>query len=81
MRKIRHTYNLSKCSGQRYIFLTNEYEDVYFEVVGKYTPQRATNYARKIFKDNSIVITNVEIETEVYAISVEDFIKYGERIK
>lgn len=81
MRKIRHTYNVSKCYGQRYIFETNGYEDVYFEVPGKYTPERATKYARKKFDDYSIVITNVEIDSKMYAISAEDFIKYGERIK
>lgn len=81
MRKIRRTFNWSKCYGQRYNFDTKEYEDFSFEVLGNYTEKRATNYARQKFKDSSILITNVEINSEVFAISPEDFIKYGERIK
>lgn len=81
MRKIRRTFNLSKCTGSRFNYDTSEFEDFYFEVAGNYTAKRATNYARKIFKDNSIQIFNVEIESEMWAISPSDFLKYGERIK
>lgn len=81
MRRIRRTFNWSKCNGQRFNFESKEYEDFYFEVLGNYSEKRATNYARRFFKDNSILITNVEIDSKVYAISAEDFIKYGERIK
>lgn len=81
MRKIRRTINLSKCTGSRFNYETEEFEDFYFEVYGNYTAKRATNYARRCFKDNSIQIVNVEIASEMYAISLEDFIKYGERIK
>ena len=81
MRKIRRTFNWSKCNGQRFNFDSKEYEDFNFEVLGNYSEKRATNYARRIFKDNSILITNVEIDSKVYAISAQDFIKYGERIK
>lgn len=81
MRKIRRTFNWSKCTGQRFNFETKEYEDFYFEVMGKYSEKRATNYARQKFKDSSIVITNVEINSEMFAIAPEDFIRYGERIK
>lgn len=81
MRNIRRTFNLSKCDGVRFNYETKEYEDFYFEVAGNYTAKRATNYARRKFKDNSIQIVNVEIETEMYAISPENFIRYGERIK
>lgn len=81
MRKIRRTFNLSKCTGSRFNYDTQEFEDFYFEVYGNYTSKRATNFARKKYKDNSIQITNVEIESSMYAISPEDFLKYGERIK
>lgn len=81
MRKIRHTFNLSKCNGSRFNYDTKEFEDFYFEVLGNYSAKRATNYARRVFKDNSIQIVNVEIESKMYAISSEDFLKYGERIK
>ena len=81
MRKIRRTINLSKCIGQKFNYDAKEFEDFYFEVRGNYTAKRATNYARRTFKDNSIQIFKVEIQTEMYAISVDDFIKYGERIR
>ncbi len=81
MRKIRRTFNLSKCSGSRYNYDTQEFEDYYFEGLGNYTPKRATNYARRYFKDNSIQIYDVEIESSMYAVSPEIFLKYGERIK
>ena len=81
MRKIRRTFNLSKCEGMRYNYETDTIEDFFFEVYGNYTAKRATNYARKKFKDNSIQIFHGEIESSMYAISPEDFIKYGERIK
>lgn len=81
MRKIRRTFNLSKCSGTRFNYETKEYEDFYYEVYGNYTPKRATNYARRIFKDNSIQIINVEIDSAMYAVSPDVFLTYGERIK
>ena len=71
---------MSKCTGSRFNYETEEFEDFYFEVYGNYTAKRATNYARRHFKDNSIQIVNVEIASEMYAISLEDFLKYGERI-
>lgn len=80
MRHIRRTFNWSKCSGCRFNYDTKEYEDFYFEVCGNYTAKRATNYARRKFKDNSIQIVNVEIESQMYSISPENFLKYGERI-
>lgn len=80
MRKIRRTFIWSKCSGHRYNFELKEYEDFYFVVLGNYTEKRATNYARQKFKDSSILITNVEVDLEQFAISPENFIKYGERI-
>lgn len=81
MRKIRRTFNLSKCNGFRFNTETEEFEDFYFEVYGNYTTKRATNYARRLYKDYSIQIVNVEIESAMYAISPEAFLKYGERIK
>ena len=81
MRNIRRTFNLSKCTGSRFDYETGEFEDFYIELRGNYTAKRATNYIRKKYKDNSIQIFNVEIESEMWAISPEDFLKYGERIK
>ena len=81
MRKIRRTFNLSKCTGSRYNYDTKEMVDFYFEVYGNYSAKRATNFARKKFKDSTIQIFDVEIESSMYAISPEDFLKYGERIK
>ncbi len=81
MRKIRRTFNLSKCNGSKFNYDTQEFEDFYIEFPGNFTAKRATNKARKMLKDNSIQIFNVEIESEMWAISPENFLKYGERIK
>ena len=81
MRAIRRTFNLSKCTGSKFNYDTQEFEDFYIEINGNYSPKRATNYIRKKLKDNSIQIFNVEIESEMWAISPENFLKYGERIK
>ena len=81
MQKIRRTFSVSKCNGQRWNKQNKEFEDVYFEFSGNYTLERATNKARKETKDNTIVITNIEIENTMYAITTENFQKYGERIK
>ena len=81
MRKIRRTFNLSKCSGSRFNYETEEFEDFYIELEGNYTAKRATNYIRKKLKDNSIQIVNVEIESEMWAIKPEIFKQYAERIK
>ena len=80
MRKIRRTFNLSKCSGSKFNYGTKEFEDFYIELPGNYTAKRATNFVRKKYKDNTIQIFDVEIQSEMWAISPEDFLKYGERI-
>lgn len=80
MRKIGRTFILSKCNAQKFNSQTKEIEDFYFEVYGNYTPKRATIYANRKFKDDSILVFNVEQEKQYYKISVENFIKYGERV-
>lgn len=80
MRKIRKKFSLSKCYGHRFNFDTHEYEDFNFEAYGNFTEKRATNFARKNFKDSTILITKVEIESQTYAISFDDFMAYSERI-
>lgn len=80
MRKIGRTFTLSKCTGSKYNLETKEMEDFYFEIWGRYTPKRATSYANKKWKDETIVIFNVEYDEQYYKISIEDFIKYGERV-
>ena len=81
MRRIRRSINVSNCDGHKFNYETGEFEDFSFSVEGNYSTKRATNYARKQFHDSTILITNVEIEQRMYAITPEDFIKYGERIK
>ena len=81
MRKIRRSINVSNCDGHRFNYETGEFEDFNFSVYGNYTAKRATNLARKKFHDSTILITNVEIEPRTYAITPEDFMRYGERIK
>ena len=80
MRKIGRTFILSKCYAQRFNEQTQEMDDFYFEVFGDYNTKRATVYANRKWKDDSILVFNVEKEKQYYKISVENFIKYGERV-
>ena len=80
MRSIGRAFYWSKCNGQRYNYETQEFEDFAFEVLGNYTPQRATRYAQKKYKDSSITIINVELEKHYHKMSAEKFLQESERI-
>lgn len=80
MRSIGRAFYWSNCYGQRYNYETQEIEDFSFEVLGNYTPKRATGYAQKKFKDNTITIYNVEIEKHYHKMSAEKFLQESERV-
>lgn len=80
MRSIGRKFTWSKCSGQRYNYQTREMEDISFDVLGNYTEKRATNYARKFFNDDTIVIYYVELEQHYHKMSAEKFLQESERI-
>ena len=80
MKSIGRAFYWSNCDGQRYNYETKEIEDFSFRVLGNYTPQRATNYARKKFKDNTIIIYYVELEKHYHKMSAEKFLQESERI-
>lgn len=81
MRKIARSFYESKCYGQRYNKVTNEMEDVYVVLDGSIgSKEYATRQARKILKDDSVVIYNIEVDKSYYKISAENFKKYGERV-
>ena len=80
MRSIGRKFYWSNCSGQRYNYETKEMEDFSFVVLGNYTPQRATGYAQRTFKDNTIIIWNVEIEEHYHKMSAEKFLQESERV-
>lgn len=80
MRSIGRTFYWSNCYGQKYNYETQEMEDISFTVLGNYTPQRATAYAQRKFKDNTIIIWNVEIEEHYHKMSAEKFLQESERI-
>lgn len=80
MRSIGRSFYWSNCNGQKYNYETDEFEDFSFTILGNYTPIRATNYARRKFKDSSIVITNVEIERHYHKMSAEKFLQESERV-
>lgn len=76
--KIGRNVTISHCHGQRLNTNGNdppEFEDFSYDVYGCYTKERATRYARRTFGDMSIVINNVEHETEYYAMTVNDFVE------
>ena len=80
MRQIGRAFYWSNCIGQKYNYETEEFEDFSFQVLGNYTPQRATNYAHKKFKDSSIIILNVEIEKHYHKMTAEKFLQESERV-
>ena len=80
MRSIGRKFYWSKCNGQRYNYQTKEFEDFSFDVLGNYTEKRATKYAQRKYKDNSIVIFNVEIEEHYHKMSAEKFLQESERV-
>ena len=80
MRSIGRKFYWSNCVGQRYNYETKEMEDFSFTVLGNYTPQRATAYAQRNFKDNTIIIWNVEIEEHYHKMSAEKFLQESERV-
>lgn len=78
---IGRNVTVTHCNGQR-VTNTREgpvFEDFSIDVYGCYTAERATTYVRRLVKDSSIVINNVEHETHHYKMKIQDFIKYGER--
>ena len=80
MRSIGRKFYWSKCSGQRYNYETEELEDFAIEILGNYTPKRATSYAQRKYKDNTILICNVEIEEHYHKMSAEKFLQESERV-
>lgn len=80
MRSIGRKFYWSNCSGQKYNYKTKEIEDFSFIVLGNYTPERATKYAQRFFKDNTILIWNVEIEEHYHKMSAEKFLQESERV-
>ena len=80
MRSIGRKFYWSKCTGQRYNYETKELEDFSFTELGNYTPQRATKFAQRRFKDNTILICNVEIEEHYHKMSAEKFLQESERV-
>lgn len=79
--KIGRNVTISHCHGQH--LNTNvdppEFMDFDYDVYGCYTKERATRYARRVFGDSSIVINNVEHETEYYAMTIEEFVNYAQK--
>ena len=80
MRSIGRKFYWSNCYGQRYNYETKEVEDFSFTILGNYTPKRATNYAQRKYKDNTILICNVEIEEHYHKMPAEKFLQESERV-
>ena len=75
-RRIGRTIALSRCSGQ--MLADGEFFDVYEELPGYFTPERATRKLRRELGDETITINNVEIETHYYSMPLEDFMIHAE---
>lgn len=75
-RRIGRTIALSRCSGQ--MLKDGEFFDVYEELPGRYTPERATRKLRRELGDETITINHVETETHYYSMPLEDFMIHAE---
>lgn len=75
-KRIGRTIALSRCSGQ--MLKDGEFFDVYEELPGRFTPERATRKLRRELNDESITINHVEIETHYYSMPIEDFMTHAE---
>lgn len=75
-RRIGRTIALSRCSGQ--MLKDGEFFDVYEELPGRFTPERATRKLRRELNDESITINHVEIELHYYSMSLEEFMTHAE---
>lgn len=74
--RIGRTIALSRCSGQ--MLKDGEFFDVYEELPGRYTPERATRKLRRELGDVTITINHVETETHYYSMPLEDFMIHAE---
>ena len=75
-RRIGRTIALSRCSWQ--MLKDGEFFDVYEELPGRYTPERATRKLRRELGDETITINHVETETHYYSMPLEDFMIHAE---
>lgn len=75
-KRIGRTIALSRCSGQ--MVCDGEFFDVYEELPGRFTPERATRKLRRELNDESITINHVEIESHYYSMTLEEFMTHAE---
>lgn len=75
-RRIGRTIAFSRCSGQ--MLKDGEFFDVYEELPGRYTPERATRKLRRELGNETITINHVETETHYYSMPLEDFMIHAE---
>lgn len=75
-KRVGRTIALSKCSGQ--MLKDGEFFDVYEELIGRYTPERATRKLRRELGDETITINHVETETHYYSMPIEDFMIHAD---
>ena len=75
-KRIGRTIVLSRCSGQ--MIKDGEFFDVYEELPGHFTPERATRKLRRELGDETITINHVETETHYYSMPLEDFMNHSD---
>ena len=75
-KRIGRTIALSRCSGQ--MLKDGEFFDVYEELPGRFTPERATRKLRRELGDDTVTINHVEIETHYYSMTLEDFMIHAD---
>lgn len=75
---ITKTINQTKCIGYRVI--DGALTDFVHVEFGKFDASKASKYLRKLYNDDSIVISSVEIEAHKFEMSEETFIENARNI-
>lgn len=72
LNKVKRKLYVSKCYGQYYD--NSEFYDFYAELNGKYNAENASRRLRRDFKNQTILITKVDVERLICEMPTEEFI-------
>ena len=75
---VKHKVPYTVANGLRYDFDAKEMVACEFELLGKLSVERAQFRARRDEGDNTIVITDVEYGSRIYAMPVDEFMSNAE---
>lgn len=74
---VERTITVSVCFGQRVNPITGEFEDFTADLTRSITAERATRLFRRQYEDETITVNKVEMMTDTYYLTEEEFLKYA----